>query len=153
MSPAKIVALVASEKVRRQHPPIFDIDRLGLDVSDAPPAVRSGGQHADIAGDIGDGDRLAARRGFHLLEVENRGERMAALPDQRAAAGHRPLGGVGRMGAAVALLGLHEQDLVLGRPQDFRRLGDGRRIDPVLGVHEQPAAGANRAPWSPPSPP
>ena len=45
-----------------------------------------------------------------------------------------------RMRAAVALLGFHEQDLVLGGVEHLDDLRHRRRIDPVLGIHEQPAA-------------
>ncbi|MHC2802307.1 hypothetical protein ACVMII_002053 [Bradyrhizobium diazoefficiens] len=62
---------------------------------------------------------------------------MAAHADKRAAAGHRPLRGVGRVRTGMALLALHEQDLVLGRLDDLGGLGHGRRVDPVLGVHEE----------------
>ena len=75
--------------------------------------------------------------------MQRGGERMAALADQRAAAAHRPLRRVRGVRAAVALLGLDEQHLVARRAQDLRRLGHGRRIDPVLGVAEQFAARAD----------
>src|SRR6516164_6245845 len=45
-----------------------------------------------------------------------------------------------RVRAAVAFLGFHEQDLVLGGFEDLDRLRHCRRIDPVFRVHEQPAA-------------
>ena len=44
----------------------------------------------------------------------------------------------------MALLGFHEQDLVFRRPHDLRRLGHGRGIDPIFGVHEEPSARADR---------
>ena len=69
---------------------------------------------------------------------------MAAHPDQRAAAGHRPLRGVRGVRAAVALLALHEQDLVFGGFQDLRGLGHRRRVDPVLRIHEELAGLADR---------
>ena len=64
---------------------------------------------------------------------------MTAHADQRAAAGHRPLRGMRGVRAAVALLGFHEQDLVLGRLEDLDVFRHRRRIDPVFRVHEQPA--------------
>ena len=86
---------------------------------------------------MGDADRLAPRFRLDLLQIKHRRQRMAAHADQRAAAGHRPMRRMRGMGAAVALLPLHEQDLVLCRLQDFRRFGHRRRVDPVFRVHEE----------------
>ena len=87
---------------------------------------------------------LAPRAGLDLLQVKHGGERMAAHADQRAAAGHRPLRGMRRMRARVALLALHEQDLVFGRAQHLRGLGNRRRVDPVLRIHEELAGRLDR---------
>src|SRR5260370_3534129 len=66
---------------------------------------------------------------------------MAAQANGRAAAGHRPLSrGRGRR-AAMALLGLHEQDLISGRPEYFDRFRHRRRIDPIFRIHEKATAG------------
>ncbi len=62
---------------------------------------------------------------------------MAALADQRAATRHRPLRGVRCVRAAMRFLALHEQDLVAGRPQDFRDLADRRRVHPILSIQKQ----------------
>ena len=43
--------------------------------------------------------------------------------------------------SAVALLGLHEQDLVLGGLQYLDGFRHRRRVDPIFRVHEKPAAG------------
>src|SRR6266480_7196993 len=42
---------------------------------------------------------------------------------------------------AAALLGLHEQDLVFSHLDDLLGFRHRRRIDPILRVHEKPAAG------------
>ena len=69
---------------------------------------------------------------------------MASHPDQRAAAGHRPLRGVRGMRAGVALLPLHEQDFVFRGLEDLHGLGHRRRVDPVLRIHEEPAGLVDR---------
>ena len=96
---------------------------------------------ADVGRDIGDGDGLATRFRFDLLEVQHGGQGVASLPDQRTTARHLPAGGVARVGSAMAFFRFHEENPVFCLAQDFGTLGDGRRIDPVLGIHEQSAAG------------
>jgi hypothetical protein len=44
----------------------------------------------------------------------------------------------------VALLALHEQDLVLCRFEYLHGLGHRRRVDPVLGIHEEFAGAVDR---------
>ncbi len=46
----------------------------------------------------------------------------------------------------MALLALHEQDLVFGRLEDLGGLGHRRRVDPVLGIHEKFAGILDRGP-------
>src|SRR5499427_5717605 len=65
---------------------------------------------------------------------------MTPHADVRAAAGRRPLGGMGGVRSAVALLGLHEQDLVLGGLQYLDGFRHRRRVDPIFRVHEKPGA-------------
>src|SRR5262244_674635 len=48
---------------------------------------------------------------------------------------------MGGVRSAVALLGLHEQDLVLGGLQYLDGFRHRRRVDPIFRVHEKPAAG------------
>src|SRR5919201_6917340 len=48
---------------------------------------------------------------------------------------------MGRVRAAVALLGLHEQDLVFSRLDYLYGFRHRRRVDPIFRVHEKPAAG------------
>src|SRR5271169_691841 len=71
---------------------------------------------------------------------------MASHTDERTASRHRPLSGVRGMRSAVAFLRFHEQDLVFGGVEDF----DGFRycgcVDPILGIHEELAAGIDRRP-------
>src|SRR3979490_2385494 len=55
-----------------------------------------------------------------------------------------PLRSMSRMGAAVTLFALHEQDLVFGGPEDLNGLGHRRRVDPVFCIHEEPASFADR---------
>src|SRR5229473_3388362 len=136
-------ALGAVREGEGQHAPILDIDRIGLDEG-ALLGLEAGGDVADIGGDVRHGDALAARFRLDLLQVEHGGERVAAHADERAAAGHRPLRGMRGVRAAVALLGLHEEDLVLGGLQDLDRLRHRRGINPILRVHEKPAAGFDR---------
>ena len=114
---------------------------------------QAGRDVADVAGHAGNADRLAARLGLDLLEIEHRRKRMASHPDQRAAAGHRPLRGVRGMRAGMALLALHEQDLVFGGLEDLHGLGHRRRVDPVLGIHEEPAGLLDRRAGRFPFPP
>jgi hypothetical protein len=104
----------------------------------------SGFNPADIGGHRGYRNRLAARLRFDLLEIEQGGQRMAAHADQRAAAGRGPLRGMRGVRTGVAFFALHEQHFILRGFQDFDRLGHRRRIDPILGVHEQFAARLHR---------
>ena len=108
---------------------------------------------ADVGGDVADADGFAAGARFHALEIEHRRQRMAAHADQRTAAGHGPLRGMRGMRAAVALLGLHEQDLVLVAWRISAVLATAGRIDPVFGIHEELAAFLDRRARSCPSPP
>ena len=135
--------LGAVREGHRQRAPILDVDRIGLDEGALLrlPARRD---VADVAAHVGYADRFAARFRLDLLQIKHRRQRMAAHADQRAAAGHRPMRRMRGMGAAVILLALHEQDLVPGGLQDFRRFGHRRRVDPVLRVHEEPAGVLDR---------
>ena len=129
----------------RQHAPVLDVDRIGLEHGSLlRPQAR---QHvADVADHAGNADGLAARLRLDLLEIEHCRQGVTSHPDQRAAAGHRPLRRVRGMRAAVALLALHEQDLVPGGFQDLHGLGHRRRVDPVLGIHEEFAGAVDRRP-------
>jgi len=51
---------------------------------------------------------LAARARLDLFEIEHGRERVTPHADERTTARHRPLGGMGGMRTAVALLGFHE---------------------------------------------
>ncbi len=137
------MALVPSEKVIGERAPILDVDRLRLDEG-ALVRLQTGSDIADVAGHARGANGFAPRARLDLLEVKHRRERMAAHADQRAAAGHRPLCGMRRMRARVAFLALHEQDLVLCRAQHLRGLGDRRRVDPVLRIHEELAGRFDR---------
>src|SRR4029077_5703150 len=46
--------------------------------------------------------------------------------------------------AAVTLLGFHEQELVLRANEYFDRFRHRRRVNPIFGIHEKPAAGRER---------
>ena len=78
---------------RRQHAPILDVDGIGLEHG---TFVRTQTRRdiADVARHARHRDRLSPRAGLDLLEIEHRRKRMASHPDQRTAAGHRPLRGV-----------------------------------------------------------
>src|SRR4029077_9330943 len=43
--------------------------------------------------------------------------------------------------ATVTLLGFHEQELVLRAIEYFDRFRHRRRVNPIFGIHEKPAAG------------
>src|SRR5690348_4146298 len=47
------------------------------------------------------------------------------------------------MRAAVALIALHEEDLVLSGTQNLGSFRHGGRVNPVLGIHEELPAGGN----------
>src|SRR5215813_13282682 len=110
MSPEKIVALVPFGEGEGERAPVLDVDRIGLDIG-ALVGPEAGRDIADVAGDAGDRNGLAARLGLDLLQIEHGGERMAAHPDQRAAAGHRPLRGMRRMRAGMARSEEHTSEL------------------------------------------
>ena len=94
------------------------------------------GRVADVAGDLLQGDLLASRLGFLLLQPEHAAQRMGAGPGKGTAASAVPFASHRAGGALQALFTLHEQDLALLCPEDLRRLLHRRRVDKVLRVHE-----------------
>ena len=135
--------LGAVGEAEAQHAPVFDIDRIGLDIARVPPAVRprvSVPTSQVTSATVMRSPRACASTCFRCRHGR---KRMAALADQRAATGHRPLRRMCGMRAAMALLRLHEQNFVPRGAEDFRGLRHRRGVDPVLRIEEQPAARAD----------
>src|SRR4051794_12566631 len=63
---------------------------------------------------------------------------MTTFANHRAAARKLPLTISGRMGAGMGLLAMYPDDLSAGLLQQFLLFLNGRRIYPVLGIHDFP---------------
>ena len=124
-----------------QRTAVLDVLVVGAQVAGVTVAGQAG-QRVHARAHRGRADRRRAGSApLLLLQEQDRGQRMARLAHQRAAAGVAPDAVQRRVRAGVRLLAGHAQDLRLGLAYDLRLLLHGRREHPVLGVAERRRTG------------
>src|SRR5438128_5654047 len=107
ISPEKTVLFVPSEKVSVSIPQSSTSTGLAF-MNGRSCGGREAATLPHVRRHRSYSNALAARARLDLFEIEHGRERVTPHADERTTARHRPLGGMGGMRTAVALLGFHE---------------------------------------------